>query len=229
MGTACAPAPVRAAVHHALRSGLASWGHVRGFWDRCANLPAESAALVAESLFGSDPAGVVPERLGPDGELLERPWHAAQFRAALEREAVRVEGQDVQAERERRTRARAERRVWLRVDDDSTATLAVTGPLTSLCAISQRLDSCAKSLRKAGDERTLAQLRSDVAQTLCCTAPSPSPTTTRARPRTTPGPGASARSGARFGGRTPEPGQSFSTVKTRQCWIRVFNTSSNST
>ncbi|WP_281964434.1 HNH endonuclease signature motif containing protein [Serinicoccus marinus] len=166
VGTACAPAPVRAAVHHALRSGLASWGHVRGFWDRCANLPAESAALVAESLFGSDPAGVVPERLGPDGELLERPWHAAQFWAALEREAVRVEGQDVQAERERRTRARAERRVWLRVDDDSTATLAVTGPLTSLCAISQRLDSCAKSLRKAGDERTLAQLRSDVAQTL---------------------------------------------------------------
>ncbi|WP_202879636.1 HNH endonuclease signature motif containing protein [Serinicoccus kebangsaanensis] len=166
VGVACAPVSVRTVVHEALRSGLAGWGHVRGFWDRCGSLPAESGALVAEALFGSDAATVVPERLGPDGQLLDRPWHAAEFWAALEREAVRVEGQDVQSERERRRKARAERRLWMRIDDDSTATLAITGPLTSLCAISQRVDACARALRKGGDERTLAQLRSDVAQTL---------------------------------------------------------------
>ncbi len=166
IGVACAPVPVRAVVGEALESGLASWGHVRAFWDRCGSLAADEAAVVCESLFGSDAATVVAERLGPDGTVLDRPWHQAEFWAALEREAVRVEGQDVVAERERRRRARADRRVWMRVDDDSTATLAITGPLTSLCAISQRLDVCAKALRKGGDERTLAQLRSDVAQTL---------------------------------------------------------------
>ncbi len=166
VGVACAPAPVRTVVAEALETGLASWGHVRAFWERCGTLPADEAPLVSESLFGADPDLAVPERLAPDGTLLDRPWHQAEFWAALEREAVRVEGQDVLAERERRHRARAERRVWMRVDDDSTATLAVTGPLTSVCAISQRIDACAKALRKSGDERTLAQLRSDVAQTL---------------------------------------------------------------
>ncbi|WP_161937876.1 hypothetical protein [Serinicoccus chungangensis] len=166
VGVACAPTTVRTVVGAALETGLASWGHVRAFWDRCGSLDADEAALVCESLFGSDADTVVAERLGPDGTVLDRPWHQAEFWAALEREAVRVEGQDVVAERERRRRARAERRVWMRVDDDSTATLAVTGPLTSLCAISRRLDLCAKALRKGGDERTLAQLRSDVAQTL---------------------------------------------------------------
>ncbi|WP_298746169.1 hypothetical protein [uncultured Serinicoccus sp.] len=166
IGVACAPAPVRTVVGEALATGLASWGHVRAFWDRCGSLEADEAVLVCESLFGSDADTVVTERLGPDGTVLDRPWHQAEFWAALEREAVRVEGQDVVAERERRRRARADRHVWMRVDDDSTATLAITGPLTSLCAISRRLDLCAKALRKGGDGRTLAQLRSDVAQTL---------------------------------------------------------------
>lgn len=166
VGVACAPTGVRAAIDHALTHGLVTWGHVRGFWDRAGALPAADARTLAISLFGDDPAHAVAERLAPDGTLLDRPWHHADYWAALEREVTRIKGTDVTAERRRRRQARADRHVRLRVDDDSTAALTVTGPATTLVAVSQRLDGAARALRKSGDERTLAQLRTDIAQTL---------------------------------------------------------------
>lgn len=166
VGVACSPVPVRDHVEGALRRGTITWGHVKGFWDRCGRLPADEAGQVAEGLFGTDAATVVAERLGPDGTVRDHPWSSAHYWAALEREAVRVEGTDVVADRERRRLARERRSASLRVDDDSTATLFVNGPVTSLAAISTRLDRCARTLRKGGDPRTLPQLRSDVAQTL---------------------------------------------------------------
>lgn len=166
VGLACSPVPVRDQVEGALRRGTITWGHAKGFWDRCGRLPADDAGQVADGLFGTDAAAVVAERLAPDGTVCDRPWSSAHYWAALERESVRVEGTDVVAERERRRLARERRSASLRVDDDSTATLFVNGPVTSLAAISARLDRCARTLRKGGDPRTLPQLRSDVAQTL---------------------------------------------------------------
>lgn len=166
VGLACAPLPVRDHVEGALRHGVITWGHARGFWSRCGSLQAETAAMIAESLFGTNAATAVAERRHPDGTLREQPWFSAEYWAALEREAVRAEGQDVLADRERRAHAREQRHTHLRVDDDSTATFFLTGPVTTLAAVYARVDRCARSLRKAGDARTLAQLRSDVAQTL---------------------------------------------------------------
>ena len=166
VGVACAPEPVRALVLGALDRGGVSWFQVRCFWTRCAKLPAESALLVAQSLFGTDPALMAKERLDPDGHPRDEPWAHASYRAALEREATRVEGQDVKAERERRRAAYAARRAGLSVHDDGTGTLTVTGPLVMMTAVHARIEAVARSLRKQGDPRTLDQLRVDVAGAL---------------------------------------------------------------
>ncbi|OLT15282.1 hypothetical protein BJF80_10460 [Serinicoccus sp. CUA-874] len=161
-GLACGPVDVRGQVLGALDRAEVTWGLVRGFWDRCGSLPAERAALVAEVLFGTDPATAAVERLDSEGDLREEPWQHADYWATLEREAVRAEGEDVQAERERRRAAYRARRSWLSVHDDGTATLSVTGALTTMSGIHARIEHAARALRSAGDERTLDQLRSDV-------------------------------------------------------------------
>ncbi|WP_151524473.1 hypothetical protein [Serinicoccus kebangsaanensis] len=161
-GLACAPADVRDQVLGALGRGEVTWSLVRGFWQRCGPLPAERAGLVAEVLFGTDPSTAAPERLDPDGDLRTEPWQHTDYWATLEREAVRAEGEDVQAERERRRAACRRRRSWMSVHDDGTATMSITGPLTTMAAIHARVERAARALRKAGDERTLDQLRSDV-------------------------------------------------------------------
>ncbi|GAA5159973.1 HNH endonuclease signature motif containing protein [Ornithinimicrobium tianjinense] len=166
VGVACAPEQVRELILGALDRGWVSWFQVRCFWTRCAKLPAESALLVAQSLFGTDPALMAKERLDPDGNPRDEPWAHATYRAALEREATRVEGQDVKAERERRRAAYAARRAGLSVHDDGTGTLTVTGPLLMMTAVHARIEAVARSLRKQGDPRTLDQLRVDVAGAL---------------------------------------------------------------
>ncbi|WP_151525520.1 HNH endonuclease signature motif containing protein [Serinicoccus kebangsaanensis] len=166
VGLACAPVGVRTDVIAALDRGEITWLQARSFWKRCGSLPVDSAEVVSEALFGTDPAAAAPERLDPQGELRERPWHEADYAAALQREAVRAEGQDVQAERERRRAAYAARRAELVVHDDGTGTLSVTGPLISMCAAHTRIERAARLLRKQGDPRTLDQLRADVTAAL---------------------------------------------------------------
>ncbi|WP_151524404.1 HNH endonuclease signature motif containing protein [Serinicoccus kebangsaanensis] len=166
VGIACAPVDVRAPVLAALDTGEITWGMVRDFWRRCAGLTSDDAALVAESLFGTDPATAAPERLTPDDALRGTPWPAADYKAALEREAVRAEGVDVQAERERRRAAYQSRRASMVVEDDGTATLTVTGPLIAMVAAHTRIERAARLLRKQGDTRTLDQLRADIASAL---------------------------------------------------------------
>ncbi|WP_161600259.1 hypothetical protein [Serinicoccus marinus] len=162
VGLACAPVGVRAAVLGALDRGEVSWDMARAFWRRCGSLEVDGALLVAEGLFGTDPHVVVAERLTPEGELRQGPWHEADYSAALAREATRAEGSDVVAERERRSRAYRERRARITVHDDGTATLEATGPAISLIAAHARVERAARLLRKQGDPRTLDQLRSDV-------------------------------------------------------------------
>ncbi len=162
VGLACASVGVRAAVLGALDRGEVSWDMARAFWRRCGSLEVDGALLVAERLFGTDPHVVVAERLTPEGELRQGPWHEADYTAALAREATRAEGSDVVAERERRSRAYRERRARITVHDDGTATLEATGPAISLIAAHARVERAARLLRKQGDPRTLDQLRSDV-------------------------------------------------------------------
>ncbi|ANS79968.1 hypothetical protein SGUI_2572 [Serinicoccus hydrothermalis] len=166
VGLACAPDGVRTLVLGALDRAEVTWEMVRSFWRRCGSLEADKALLVAEGLFGTDPAVVVTERLTPEGDLRERPWHQADYTTALAREAARAEGEDAQAERERRRKAYRARRATITVHDDGTATLEATGPAISVIAAHSRVERAARLLRKQGDPRTLDQLRSDVLMAL---------------------------------------------------------------
>ncbi|WP_131106185.1 HNH endonuclease signature motif containing protein [Ornithinimicrobium sufpigmenti] len=163
---ACAPAQVRALVIGALDSGVASWRQVQAFWRRCARLDTEGAVAVAEAMFGEDPSLMAKERLDPDGEPTTEPWQHQRYSAALEREATAVEGVDVEAERARRRAAYAARRVSMTADEDGTGTITISSDLIRVCGAYARLDRAARLMRKAGDERSLDQLRSDIATIL---------------------------------------------------------------
>lgn len=188
VGLACAPVGVRALVLGAMDRGEIGWGRARAFWRRCARLPVAQAEAIAQGLFGDDPAAAVPERVDGEGELVVRPWREGDYVAALEREAVRAEGQDVIAERERRRRAYQERHAELVVADDGSAALTLVGSLVSLCAAHTRIDRAARLLRTQGDPRTLPQLHCDVAAALLIHGTLPHPdTTTGAGGATAPG------------------------------------------
>lgn len=162
VAVASAPARVRVPVLEALRRGEVSWVMVRRFQSRTSRLEPDDAADVARILFGTDPAQAAAERLDPDGELTHRPWHHAEYFAALDREVARARGRDERGERERRRMAMALRDARLDVSDDGTATLSVTGSLATMLALNGRIDAMARRCRKGGDERTLAQLRADL-------------------------------------------------------------------
>ena len=160
---AMAPSALRTVVDVALRSGEASWSLVRAFFERTTGLSAEQRMLVALALFGDDASLAHEDRLDPDGDLHRLPWGHARFRAALDAEVTACESTDPDSERERRAKAYARRRVTLKVHDDGTATLRISGPAATLVAINQRVDRTARTLRREGDERNLDQLRTDSA------------------------------------------------------------------
>jgi hypothetical protein len=84
------------------------------------------------------------------------------LRARLVRERVHPEHIDVRHER-----ATADRRVWLDGDPDGMATLSVHGPAAALHRSYRLIDAQARRLRtQSGEQRTLAQLRADVAMDL---------------------------------------------------------------
>ncbi|WP_131104873.1 HNH endonuclease signature motif containing protein [Ornithinimicrobium sufpigmenti] len=166
VGVACAPGIIPALVINALDGAWTTWWQVRLFWMRCARLDPEAAQLVAIRLFGTDPDEVANERLDPEGGLREEGWDHTQYRAALEREATRAEGQDVEAERARRRAAYRSRKVTITGHDDGTGTLVLHTDLVAMCAIHTRIERVARLLRAGGDERTLDQLRADVCAAL---------------------------------------------------------------
>lgn len=166
VAVASAPARVRAPALEALRRGEVSWVMVRRFQSRTSRLEPDDAADVALVLFGSEPARAAPERLDPDGHLTCRPWHHAEYFAALDREVTRVRGRDERGERERRRVALSLRDARLDVSDDGTATLSVTGSVATMLALNARIDGIARRCRKGGDQRTLAQLRADIVAAL---------------------------------------------------------------
>lgn len=152
-----------AVVSGALIRGETSWAQVRRFVDAAFSaarkLTADQQLLIALSLFGTDESLAAPERLDPDGTLPAGvPWPHARYEAALAREVAACEGSDVAAERAKRARAYQQRRAWVRVHDDGTATMSVRGPAVPIVGIWARFDKTARNLRAGGSEYTLDQL-----------------------------------------------------------------------
>ncbi|SOC58069.1 HNH endonuclease signature motif containing protein [Ornithinimicrobium cerasi] len=166
VSVASAPAGVRIPLVAAMRRGEVHWVMGRRFQSRTSRLDPQDAADVAAVLFGSDEARAAPERLDPDGRLLSRPWHQSEYYAALDREITRVRGRDARGERERRRVALTLRDARLDVLDDGTSTFSVRGSVATMLALNARIDGMARRCRKAGDPRSLAQLRADIAASL---------------------------------------------------------------
>lgn len=165
---ALAPEVSRRAVDQALTAGIARMDLVAAWWRRCARMPHEQGDAVARVLFATDapPEEVAVERLTPEGEVSTAPWAKKEFYRALEREALAQEGTDPEAQ-ERDRQARHERRdAWAELDDDGSARMVVTGDALSITAAMERIAGMADRARKAGDQRTEAQLRSDLARML---------------------------------------------------------------
>lgn len=169
LGVTTAGGTLRTMLLACLRRGQARWSQVRTYWERTARarLTQDQRLLVAHALFGTDPGLACAERLDPDGHLdLRTPWMYHPFLAALTREIAACQGQDPEADAHRRRRAYEQRRVQVRLHDDGTGTLTMTGPVVTVAGIRHRLDTAARNLLAAGDDRTLAQARFDLAAAL---------------------------------------------------------------
>lgn len=80
------------------------------------------------------------------------------LRARLVRERVHPESID-----DRHRRAAEDRRIWTTAEPDGMATLSIFGPAAEVQAAQRRADAHARHLRdQPGEERTLAQIRTDV-------------------------------------------------------------------
>ena len=117
---------------------------------------------VAQAVVNESVCLAVDDSVVFDGEIAPRlPGLTAKKAAkAARREVVRI---DVEAARERAERNRADQRVSMFPDTDGVAILQVRGRAEQLLAAHNALDSWARGLRSAGDERTVGQI---MAQTL---------------------------------------------------------------
>lgn len=117
---------------------------------------------VAQAVVNESVCLSVDDSVVFDGEIAPRlPGLTAKKAAkAARREVVRI---DVEAARERAERNRADQRVTLMPETDGVAILQVRGAAEQLVAAHHALDSWARGLRSAGDERTIGQI---MAQTL---------------------------------------------------------------
>ncbi len=93
----------------------------------------------------------------PDGH---RPTHP-QIRQRLTRVLKAL--QDPAAAKARREKAAARRRLAAELTEDGMGVLALHLPAEQIVAVADRIEQLARSLRQAGDERTLDQLRADLA------------------------------------------------------------------
>ncbi|WP_147899737.1 hypothetical protein [Serinicoccus profundi] len=198
VAVAVSPASTRVPVRDALRAGVATWTQVEHFWRLAGQLPHEDAGDVARSLFattdtltreghaddGSGTPGVAVERLDPDGALNDGPWGAKQFVQALHREVTRARSADPEAEARARAARHRARTAYAIVDDDGTGQVVITGDAVGTTACADRLYLLAKKAHAAGDERTEAQLRSDIARALLLHGTLPLPGLAAASTRT---------------------------------------------
>lgn len=182
VAVALSPASTREPVTDALRAGVATWPQVEHFWRLAGQLPHEVAGDVARALFATTRTvdrearrddgpvagapGVAVERLDADGTVSDSPWGAKQFVQALQREVTRARAADPDAEARARAERHRARTAYAIVDDDGTGQVVITGDAVGTTACVDRLYLLAKRAHAAGDERSEAQLRSDIARAL---------------------------------------------------------------
>src|SRR5690606_17160170 len=164
VAVANAPAGVAGPVRAALAGGEASWRLVRRFYRSCAALDHEDTAAIATGLFGTDPTAAVTERLDSAGEWLGGPWRHKEFYRALDREVAQHASDD--RDKNRQAAAAAAADVGVLIDQLGTAAVTIGCSPVQGAAIADRVERAARAARKAGDPRTLRQLRAAVAVSL---------------------------------------------------------------
>ncbi len=160
VGFATAPVSVSRVCQEAMDRGVADWDHVGQWWTACRRLPVDDAAQVAGAVFGER-----MDQARTQGAGAGRWPNWKEHQLALAREVARAHGAPDTEQQARQTRAEAmkARSVWVDLYDDGTGVLSVHGPVTGIVAAFSRLDKAARLARKAGDPRTLDQLRTDIA------------------------------------------------------------------
>lgn len=155
VGLALAPRAIAERVIGGLRSGWNDSRAVLDYWRKVRCFSVESARQVADRALGPMADG--------DGQPV-RPSRS-EFTERLARAVVAVEGAEVTARRRRHERLE-DRDASATVDDDGLGTLVATGPAASVASAAMRVDAIARKARSAGDGRSLAQIRSDLALAL---------------------------------------------------------------
>ncbi|WP_083266398.1 HNH endonuclease signature motif containing protein [Arthrobacter sp. U41] len=139
----------------ALTAGTISWAHARIMVDETTSLdPAGAAALEAHFL---DPAAPNPARGCPAGELVP-----GRFRAKARTWRERHHRESIE---QRHARCAADRRVEFRPDTDGMAWFSAYLPADTAAGIWERTTAAARALQGPDEERTLTQLRADIAAT----------------------------------------------------------------
>lgn len=161
-----APSAVVQPVCGALRRAEVPWRLARRYHRACSGLPHEDAAAIATALFGDDPQSAVTERLTSDGDWSGEPWHHKEFYRALDREVAKIRARDPEREATKRRAARDRADMRVNLNDDGSAEVMIGCLTLQGAAIADRIEHAARAIRKAGDPRTLAHLRSAVATAL---------------------------------------------------------------
>ena len=156
--TACEPQRV-APIRQLLRLGRVPLARAMTLAQATAHLDAYTASVIATR--------VLRPVTGPDGEPLPEmaPLSQATFTTRLHRQLVLHNGLVGEAERTHEEAVKA-RRVTSEPHRDGTGALVITGDGPRITAAACRVEKIARRLRKNGDERTLDQLRADVATDL---------------------------------------------------------------
>lgn len=154
---ATAPSEVRGPLVTAMREGRATCQRATTISDRVHGLPTGAAGRVTDRVLAAK-RGHDLHDLTPDGLVSH-----ALFRSRLQRAVCAEEAALPDAE-SRRAERLASRAAHARLGDDGLGVVQVTGAADRVAAAFERVDALARAAkREAGEDRTLPQLRSDVA------------------------------------------------------------------
>ncbi|MEE9097297.1 DUF222 domain-containing protein [Arthrobacter nitrophenolicus] len=143
-------------VFQALSAGAMSWQHARVVADETEGLdPTGAAALVAHFF---DPDAPTPARGAAPGELVP-----SRFRAKVSAWRERHHPDSIG---KRHAKGAADRRMEYTPDRDGMAWLSLYLPGDTACAIWNRITATARGLQNPAEDRTLTQLRPDIAASL---------------------------------------------------------------
>ncbi|MDE8589422.1 HNH endonuclease signature motif containing protein [Arthrobacter sp. NQ4] len=143
-------------VFQALAAGDMSWQHARIVGDETEGLTPEGALALVAHFF--DPDAPNPARGAAPGELVP-----SRFRAKVRGWRERHHPESIE---KRHVKGVADRRMECTSDKDGMAWISLYLPGDTACAIWNRTTATARGLQGPDEERTLTQLRPDIAASL---------------------------------------------------------------